>query len=93
MRCVKLDKFVRKNYDNYLRNAVIIAQSNSAFNTKWCYCMTTYVNRLGLWQVIGSDGPKGLKVNTFVRLGDGYLPKKVKKIMPVPKWNYWNPYW
>ena len=73
-RCIKLDAYVRKNYEYYLKDAVIISQSNSVFGN-YCYCMTTYVNRMGIWQVIGSDSfYGGLEVNTFVRLGDGYAP-------------------
>ena len=52
--------------------------------------MTTYVNRMGIWQVIGSDSPNGLEVNTFVRLGDGYAPEKIEKCIPYPAFNYWS---
>ena len=52
--------------------------------------MTTYVNRMGIWQVIGSDSPNGLEVNTFVRLGDGYAPEKIEKCVPYPSFNAWS---
>ena len=89
LRCKKLDALVRKNYYYYLDNAVILSESNSVFGN-YCYCMTTYVNRMGIWQVIGSDSWSGLEVNTFVRLGDGYSPEKIEKCVPYPSFNAWN---
>ena len=67
-RCVELDKVARRNYYYYLDGAILLSDSNSAFGS-YCYCMNTYVNRIGIWQVIGSYTPFGVQINTFVRLG------------------------
>jgi len=88
-RCARLDDMVRENYYYYLKDAILLSQSNSVFGN-YCYCMNTYVNLMGIWQVIGSDSPTGMKVNTFVRLGDGYAPNNVKKCVPYPSFNSWS---
>ena len=67
----------------------MVSSSNSLFRP-YCYCTTTFVNRIGLWQVIGYHGPKGNVVNTFVRLGDGYETKKVVKVKTYPSFNSWH---
>ena len=88
-QCALFNKYTRKNYWYYLDGAVTLSSENSLFG-KYCYCTTSYVNRIGLWQVIGYYGPRGSVVNTFVRLGDGYEPKVVKKLKPYPSFSSWH---
>jgi hypothetical protein len=88
-RCVGLDVEARKNYQHYLGGAVILSESNSAFGS-YCYCMNTYVNIMGTWQVIGKYTPFGIEITTFVRLGSGYDPAKVERCVPYPSFNSWR---
>ena len=87
--CQGLDLMARRNYDHYLRGAGIIGQTQSAVGS-YCYCMNTYVNRIGIWQVIGTYTPFGMEISTFVRLGDGYEPNQVEKCVPYPSFNSWS---
>lgn len=52
--------------------------------------MNTYVNRIGVWQVIGTHGPSGIEINTFVRLGDGYDPASDGLCRPYPSFDSWR---
>ena len=88
-QCALFDKYTRKNYWYYLDGAVTVSAENSLFG-KYCYCTHSYVNRVGLWQVIGYYGPRGSVVSTFVRLGDGYEPKVSRKVKPFPSFNTWH---
>jgi len=88
-RCKLFDAYTRKSYWYYLDGAVTVSSSNSLFSN-YCYCTCTYVNRIGMWQVIGYYGPSGNVINTFVRLGEGYDPKESKKCKPYPSFNYWH---
>lgn len=88
-RCSELDHIARSNYGHYLRGAATLSASNSAFGS-YCYCMNTYVNQMGIWQVIGTSTPFGVQISTFVRLGDGYDPKTVQPCVPYPAFNTWH---
>ena len=88
-QCKLFDKYTRKNYWYYLDNAVVVSAENSLFG-KYCYCTYSYVNRVGLWQVIGYQGPRGSVVSTFVRLGEGYAPKDIRKLKPYPSFSTWH---
>lgn len=88
-RCARLDALARKTYWYYLDGAVILDSTDSDFGAH-CYCMKYYVNRIGLWQVIGTDGPSGIEISTFVRLGDGYDPSSDGRCKPYPAFDSWN---
>lgn len=76
-KCEALDITARKNYDYYLRGAVILSSANADYEDKGCYCQNTYVNLQGTWLVIGNYGSGKMNIDTFVRLGDGYEPSNV----------------
>ena len=90
VRCRHFDKYVRTNYWYYLDGAKLVSNENSLFEPH-CYCTHTYVNRIGLWQVIGTHGPNGDVVNTFVRLGDGCEEREIPtfKIATYPTISKW----
>lgn len=88
-RCANLDTKARKDYWYYLDGAKVISSSNSAFGN-YCYCQIYYVNRIGSWQVIGTHGPSGVEISTFVRLGDGYDPATDGLCKPYPSFDSWR---
>ena len=88
-QCKLFNTFTKKNYWYYLDGAATLSSENSLFG-KYCYCTSTFVNRMGLWQVIGYNGPRGVVVSTFVRLGDGYEPNMTRKVKPFPSFNTWH---
>lgn len=88
-RCVNLDIKARKDYWYYLDGAKVISSTNSVFGN-YCYCQNYYVNRIGVWQVIGTHGPSGVEISTFVRLGDGYDPETQGLCKPYPSFDSWR---
>lgn len=82
-----MEQFIKEQYWYYLTpDTKTLDYSESNPNGSGCYCSFTYINYVGLFQVIGqwdysSNQPV---VNTFVRLGDGSDPNAVTKCSIMP---------
>jgi hypothetical protein len=88
-KCAGLDHTARTSYPQYLNGAAIISSTHADYETAGCYCVNTYVNKQGIWEVIGGFDGSGIQINTFVRLGDGYDPANVQPCNPLPSINAW----
>lgn len=75
-KCQIIDKFIKKQYWYYLTPDTKALDSSESNPGRGCYCSFTYINYLGLFQVIAQWDYKNNAplVNTFVRLGDGSDP-------------------
>ena len=72
--CKKFSEYCREKYWYFLRDAKVV-YSSVGKTDKRNYCMVTYVNLVGTFFAIGShceDEKPMTKVNTFVRLGNGF---------------------
>jgi hypothetical protein len=85
--CQKVEKYIKEQYWYYLTpDTKSLDFSESSPNGAGCYCSFTYINYVGLFQVIGQWDYETNQpvVNTFVRLGDGSDPNEVTKCNILP---------
>ena len=84
--CEKFSAHVIEKYWYFLDQAKVVYSSIAKTKTR-AYCFVTYVNLLGTFFAIGShcdeDTPVN-KVNTFVRLGNGFEDGSEATYNPVP---------
>lgn len=84
--CQKVEAFVKQQYWYYLTPDTKTLDFSESNPGSGCYCSFTYVNYVGLFQVIGQwdFATNTPRVNTFVRLGDGSDPNSVTKCTILP---------
>lgn len=84
--CQKVEAYIKKNYWYYLTPDTKTLDFSESNPGKGCYCSFTYLNYVGLFQVIGQwdYSTNSPVVNTFVRLGDGSDPNQVTKCSILP---------
>ena len=73
--CSQVEKYIKKQYWYYLTDDTATINVHTSRSKTTCYCSFTFLNYVGLWQVVGAwnNGPI---VRTFVRLGEGSNPSK-----------------
>jgi hypothetical protein len=84
--CQKVESYIKKQYWYYLTPDTKTLDYSESNPGSGCYCSFTYINYVGLFQVIGQwDYSKNQPVvNTFVRLGDGSDPNQITKCSIFP---------
>lgn len=84
--CLKVEKFIKKEYWYYLTPDTTTLDFSESNPGSRCYCSFTFINYVGLFQVIGQwdSRTNSATVNTFVRLGDGSDPSNISKCNILP---------
>ena len=83
-----VDEYIRKRYWYYLGGGdpAVLVHHDHLQTTQRLYFVLTYLNRVGTFFVISSCNDKDqVSVNTFVRLGGGYVKstKDIQELDPV----------
>jgi hypothetical protein len=84
--CLQVEKFIKSEYWYYLTPDTKTLDFSESNPGTGCYCSFTFLNYLGLFQVIGqwNGHTNQAQVSTFVRLGDGSNPNEVTKCKIFP---------
>jgi hypothetical protein len=84
--CLKVEAFIKQQYWYYLTPDTRTLDYSESLPGQNCYCSFTYINYVGLFQVIGQwdSLTSSPIVNTFVRLGEGSDPNQVTKCTIMP---------